>query len=207
MDKNFITKSQPSLPINVSDLSSPRNLKESNLFSKNTINRTYMTAATTAIWAIQLGLGSLVLFSGPEKAYAGSLDEKIRTIKYNDGGDNIILTLEQAKRGKRLFNAACSSCHVGGVTKPNPNVGLDIASLGLAYPPRDNVTGLVNYLISPKTFDGETNISELHPCIERANLWNVMRTLTEDDLVAISGHILLQARILGERWGGGKIYY
>ena len=141
------------------------------------------------------------------KAYAGTLDEKIRTIRYNDAGDNIILTLEQAKRGKRLFNAACFNCHVGGITKTNPNVGLDIASLGLAYPERDNVIGLVNFLISPKTFDGQTNISELHPCIEKANIWNVMRTLTEDDLVAISGHILLQAKVLGERWGGGKIYY
>jgi photosystem II cytochrome c550 len=169
----------------------------------NTINKNFLSNI------IKLIVFTPILFSilQPSQSVAGSLYEKFLTIKYNYGGENIILTLEQAKRGKRLFNAACSSCHVGGVTKPNPNVGLDIASLALAYPPRDNVTGLVNFLIAPKTFDGETNISELHPCIERANLWNVMRTLTEDDLVAISGHILLQARVLGERWGGGKIYY
>jgi cytochrome c peroxidase len=31
--------------------------------------------------------------------------------------------LEQVKRGKRLFNATCGACHLGGITKPN--VGLD----------------------------------------------------------------------------------
>jgi photosystem II cytochrome c550 len=34
-----------------------------------------------------------------------------------------------------------------------------------------------------------------------------MRTLTQDDLVAIAGHILVQPKIVAEKWGGGKIYY
>jgi photosystem II cytochrome c550 len=34
-----------------------------------------------------------------------------------------------------------------------------------------------------------------------------MRTLTEDDLYAIAGHILIQPQIVAEKWGGGKIYY
>jgi photosystem II cytochrome c550 len=34
-----------------------------------------------------------------------------------------------------------------------------------------------------------------------------MRALTDDDMFAIAGHILLQPRIVSEKWGGGKIYY
>jgi photosystem II cytochrome c550 len=34
-----------------------------------------------------------------------------------------------------------------------------------------------------------------------------MRSLSEDDLFAIAGHILLQPKVLSEKWGGGKIYY
>ena len=36
---------------------------------------------------------------------------------------------EQLVRGKRLFNAACASCHVGGGTRTNQNVGLAIEEL------------------------------------------------------------------------------
>jgi photosystem II cytochrome c550 len=34
-----------------------------------------------------------------------------------------------------------------------------------------------------------------------------MRSLTDEDLFAIGGHILLQPKIVNEKWGGGKIYY
>jgi photosystem II cytochrome c550 len=34
-----------------------------------------------------------------------------------------------------------------------------------------------------------------------------MRNLTEDDLQAIAGYILIQPRVVGVKWGGGKIYY
>jgi photosystem II cytochrome c550 len=34
-----------------------------------------------------------------------------------------------------------------------------------------------------------------------------MRSLTEDDLFAIAGHILTQPKVVAEKWGGGKIYY
>ena len=53
----------------------------------------------------------------------------------------LVLTPEQVKRGKRLFNATCGACHVGGITKTNPNVGLDPEALSLATPRRDNVAG------------------------------------------------------------------
>ena len=34
-----------------------------------------------------------------------------------------------------------------------------------------------------------------------------MRNLRDDELVDIAGHVLVQPKILGDKWGGGKIYY
>jgi photosystem II cytochrome c550 len=34
-----------------------------------------------------------------------------------------------------------------------------------------------------------------------------MRSLTDEDLYSIAGHIMLQPKIVTEKWGGGKIYY
>jgi photosystem II cytochrome c550 len=34
-----------------------------------------------------------------------------------------------------------------------------------------------------------------------------MRSVTDEDLTAMAGHILLQPKIISEKWGGGKIYY
>lgn len=140
-------------------------------------------------------------------ATAMQLDEAIRTVSLNDQGDTVVLSLKQVKEGKRLFNFACAQCHAGGVTKTNQNVGLDPEALTGALPKRNNIVGLVDYLKNPTTYDGETEISEIHPSIKSADIFPQMRNLTEDDLVAISGHILLQPKVVGTKWGGGKIYY
>lgn len=140
-------------------------------------------------------------------ATAMQLDEAIRTVPLNDQGDTVVLSLKQVKEGKRLFNFACAQCHAGGVTKTNQNVGLDPEALAGALPKRNNIVGLVDYLKNPTTYDGETEISEIHPSIKSADIFPQMRNLTEDDLVAISGHILLQPKVVGAKWGGGKIYY
>ena len=140
-------------------------------------------------------------------ASAIDLDEATRTIVKDASGNTIVLSPEQVKRGKRLFNATCGACHVGGMTKPNPNVGLDPEALSLATPRRDNVEALVDYLKNPTSYDGFESIAEVHPSIKSADIYPRMRSLTDEDLVAISGHILLQPKILTEKWGGGKIYY
>jgi photosystem II cytochrome c550 len=140
-------------------------------------------------------------------ATAMQLDEAIRTVPLNDQSDTVVLSLKQVKEGKRLFNFACAQCHAGGVTKTNQNVGLDPEALTGALPKRNNIVGLVDYLKNPTTYDGETEISEIHPSIKSADISPQMRNLTEDDLVAISGHILLQPKVVGAKWGGGKIYY
>jgi photosystem II cytochrome c550 len=137
-------------------------------------------------------------------AIAAELDEATRTVKLNPQGDTVVLSLEQVTRGRRQFNYACGTCHVGGITKTNPTVGLDPESLAGALPPRDNIETLVSYLKEPTTYDGLTDISQVHPSKKSADIFPKMRSLTEEDLVAISGHILLQPKVIGDMWGTGK---
>ena len=139
-------------------------------------------------------------------SWAIDLDEASRTVQLNTT-KSVTLTPEQVKRGKRLFISSCSVCHTGGITKTNPNVGLDTEALTLATPQRNTIEGLVDYMKNPTTFDGLESIAEIHPSIKSADIFPKMRTLTEDDLYAIAGHILVQPKIVAEKWGGGKIYY
>jgi photosystem II cytochrome c550 len=140
-------------------------------------------------------------------ASAIELDEATRTVVADGSGKTVVLTPEQVKRGKRLFNATCGACHVGGITKTNPNVGLDPEALSLATPRRDNIDALVDFLKNPTSYDGLESIAEIHPSIKSADIYPRMRSVTDEDLTAIAGHILLQPQILSEKWGGGKIYY
>ncbi|MDV2990758.1 MAG: Cytochrome c-550 [Chroococcidiopsis sp. SAG 2025] len=140
-------------------------------------------------------------------AAAVEMSEAIRTVPLNDQGDTTVLSLKQVQEGKRLFNQACAQCHVGGVTKTNQNVGLDPEALAGATPSRNNIEGLVDYMKNPTTYDGEEEIAEIHPSIKSADIYPAMRNLRDEDLTAIAGHVLLQPKILGDKWGGGKIYY
>ena len=153
-----------------------------------------------------------VLFAGIFSVFittatAIDLDEATRTVVKDNSGKTVVLTPEQVKRGKRLFNATCGACHVGGITKTNPNVGLDPEALSLATPRRDNIDALIDYIKNPTSYDGVELINEVHPSIASADLYPRMRSLTDEDLYAIAGHILLQPKVVTEKWGGGKIYY
>lgn len=137
---------------------------------------------------------------------AVELSTDVRTVKVNDTGASSVLSLEQVQKGKRLFNDTCSQCHAGGKTKTDPNVGLSTEILAGATPARDNVEALVDYMKNPTTYDGEIEIAEIHPSLKSADIYPRMRNLTDDDLEAIAGHILIQPKILGKGWGGGKVY-
>ena len=152
-------------------------------------------------------LGGFLLTNQVQTVNALELDEDTRTVTLDGKGNTVVMTPEQVKRGKRLFNNACAICHVGGLTKTNPNVGLDVEALSLATPPRDNVTSLVAYFKDPMSYDGTDSISEIHPSIKSADIFPKMRSLTNEDLFAIAGHILIQPKVVNEKWGGGKIYY
>lgn len=140
-------------------------------------------------------------------ASAIDLDEATRTVTVDSSGTTTVLSPEQVKRGKRLFNATCGACHLGGITKTNPNVGLDPEALSLATPRRDNINALVDYIKNPTTYDGLDSIAEVHPSIKSADIYPRMRSLTDEDLYSIAGHIMLSPKILTEKWGGGKTYY
>jgi photosystem II cytochrome c550 len=135
------------------------------------------------------------------------LDESTRTVKLDSTGKTTVLTLEELKRGKRLFNASCSQCHTGGVTKTNPTLSLDPNTLSLANPPKNNIEALITYMKNPTSYDGLESIAEIHPCLKSADIFPTMKTLTEEDLYSIAGHILVQPKIGLEKWGGGKLYY
>jgi photosystem II cytochrome c550 len=139
--------------------------------------------------------------------FAIELDEASRTINFDATGQTVVLTPEQVKRGKRLFNSSCGICHTGGITKTNPNVGLDAEALSFATPVRDNIAGLVDYMKNLTTYDGLESIAEIHPSTLSADIFPKMRSLTDEDMYSIAGHILLQPKIIAEKWGGGKIYY
>jgi len=140
-------------------------------------------------------------------ASAIDLDEATRTVVKDSSGKTVILSPEQVKRGKRLFNATCGACHVGGISKTNPNVGLDPEALSLATPRRDNIDALIDYLKNPTSYDGLDSIAEVHPSIKSADLYPRMRSVTDEDLYAISGHILLQPKIVTEKWGSQSYYF
>lgn len=140
-------------------------------------------------------------------AYGLELDDATRTVPVNENGDTMVLSRKQADDGSRLFGKTCASCHALGVTKTNPNFDLSTETLSLATPRRDTVEGLVDYMKDPTTYDGEISIAEIHPSKRSADIYPNMRNLTDDDLTAIAGHILIQPKVMGEKWGGGKIYY
>jgi photosystem II cytochrome c550 len=152
-------------------------------------------------------LATFIFGTHVSSANALELDEDTRTVTLDGKGNTVVISVEQVKRGKRLFNNACAICHTGGITKTNPNVGLDVESLSLATPARDNVASLVNYFKDPMSHDGTDSISELHPSIKSADIFPKMRSLTDEDLFAVAGHILIQPKVVNEKWGGGKIYY
>ncbi|MEY2830760.1 MAG: hypothetical protein RLZZ574_18, partial [Cyanobacteriota bacterium] len=85
-------------------------------------------------------------------------------------------------------------------------VNLGLTALSGANPARDNVAAIVDYLKNPTTYDGEKNIYEFHPNTTRSDLYPKMRNLTDEDLEAVAGHILIQPEIRGILWGGGKVY-
>uniref|UniRef100_A0A6T1F7C0 Cytochrome c domain-containing protein n=1 Tax=Alexandrium monilatum TaxID=311494 RepID=A0A6T1F7C0_9DINO len=149
-------------------------------------------------------LGALLLVSSMQPACA---DLEDTAIPVDGKGKTVNLSKEEIIRGKRLFNAACAVCHVGGGTRTNQNVGLGFEELSGAQPPRNTIDGLVDYLNAPTTYDGLKDISEVHPSIKAADVWPKMRTMKQKDLYDMSAYILYQNFTIPEKWGGGKQYY
>ncbi len=137
---------------------------------------------------------------------AADIPIELRTVPLNET-TNIVLTQKDISKGKKLFQNACANCHLGGATFTNPNVNLSPESLAGAYPVRNNVLGLVDYMKKPTTYDGVTEIYDVHPSLKSTDIFPTMRGLTDNDLKLIAGYILYEPKVKGIGWGGGKIYY
>eukprot|EP00933_Yihiella_yeosuensis_P077528 TRINITY_DN8805_c0_g1_i2.p1 TRINITY_DN8805_c0_g1~~TRINITY_DN8805_c0_g1_i2.p1 ORF type:complete len:224 (+),score=44.64 TRINITY_DN8805_c0_g1_i2:93-764(+) len=174
-------------------------------FDWQTASEAASTAWDTSLRLVAgMALGALVMVSSAGPVHADIEDVSISV----DGkGKTTQLTKEGLVRGKRLFVAACASCHVGGGTRTNQNVGLGIEELSGSQPPRNNVDSIVDYLNSPTTYDGLKDISDIHPSIRQADLWPKMRSMKQQDLADISAYILYMTQTIPEKWGGGKQYY
>lgn len=154
--------------------------------------------------ALQIFALLIIVASWMPKASAAEIDKATRTLPLNTSGDQISLTTKELLAGQQKFNSSCAQCHLDGVTKTNPSVDLSPETLAIATPPRNTIESIVDYLENPTTYDGLQSILESHPSMQRTDLFPKMRDLTQSDLVAIAGHILVQPRLVGDQWAGGK---
>jgi photosystem II cytochrome c550 len=152
-----------------------------------------------------LPLALLVCFAEPAAAARWSTEQL--TVPVAPDGTLVTFSEKEIKTGRKLFNNACGTCHAGGITKTNQNVGLDPETLALATPPRDSVEALVDYIKDPTSYDGEYSISDVHPSLRSSDVFVKMRDLDDEDLRLIAGYILVAPKVQGIQWGGGKIYF
>jgi photosystem II cytochrome c550 len=160
------------------------------------VKRFIWVAIATLFFIWQLGIDS---------AKALELDQSTRTVTLNTAGEEVVIDTKEVTEGQRLFNFHCTKCHLQGKTKTNNNVSLGLSDLSKAEPPRDNVLALVDYLKHPKSYDGEDDLSELHPNVSRPDLFPELKNFTEDDVYSVAGYMLVAPK-LDQRWGG-TIYF
>ena len=140
-------------------------------------------------------------------AQAAQWDAEPLTVPADPSGTEVTFSDREIDAGRKVFNTSCGTCHAGGITKTNHNVGLDPETLALATPARDNVEALVDYMKDPTSYDGEYSIADLHPSMRDAELYPAMRDLDDEDLRLMAGYILVSPKVQGSAWGGGKIYF
>jgi photosystem II cytochrome c550 len=138
-------------------------------------------------------------------AAALKLDEATRTVTLNEEGETVVLSSQEITKGERIFNDACTQCHLQGKTKTNNNVSLGLKDLSKAVPRRDNVAALVEYLKQPMSYDGEYSLELEHPNVTRPDVWPELKNLNEKDIFNVAGYMLVAPK-LDDRWGG-TIYF
>jgi photosystem II cytochrome c550 len=167
--------------------------------------RQALRAAARTLLLLPLMLLICVGFSG--QALAARWTTEQLTVPASPDGTSVTFSEQEIKAGRKLFNSSCGECHAGGITKTNQNVGLDLETLALATPPRDNVEALVDYMKDPTSYDGEYSIADIHPSIRSSDIFVKMRDLDDEDLRLMAGFILTAPKVQGVQWGGGKIYF
>ena len=101
------------------------------------------------------------------------------------------------------YNRASCKMYVNGVKLLDKKVETKYVNNVYSATFKNNSSPLyVNPVFTPDIVKESKN-----PYNKVADIFPRMRSLTEDDLYSIAGHILVSPRILAEKWGGGKIYY
>jgi photosystem II cytochrome c550 len=155
------------------------------------LKRLIWVVVATALFVFQVNIGT---------ANAIEVDESARTIALNDQGETLVVSNQDFQRGSKLFRSNCAKCHIQGKSKTNPNVGLSLRDLSNAQPPRDNLTALVEYIKNPRSYDGEEDLSLIHPNTGRTDIFPELKNLTEADVKALAANLLVQPNI-DPMWG------
>ena len=107
-------------------------------------------------------------------------------------GATRLFSAEELSVGKQLFERNCQSCHVGGVTLPDPTISLSLDDLKGATPPRDTINSLVAFLRQPMTYDGS---EESIWCRRVSESW-----LSQVQVENLAGFVLRVAQV-APAWG------
>ena len=138
------------------------------------------------------------LFNEPDASYGGVVWGKAVP---ELTGANVAFAVRARVTLLRDLGSALSPDNAFGVIQ-----GLETVALRMKQH-CDNAAKVVDYLKNPLTYDGLESIAEVHPSIKSADIYPRMQSITDEDLFSIAGHIMLQPKIVTEKWGGGKIYY
>ncbi|BAY96196.1 photosystem II cytochrome c550 PsbV-like protein [Tolypothrix tenuis PCC 7101] len=101
--------------------------------------------------------------SGSLMAHAANIDPYIGrylhvtepiALEMDEQGNTRLFSPVELSVGKKLFEANCINCHVGGATLPDPQVSLALTTLKGANPARDRINALIEFMRQPMTYDG-----------------------------------------------------
>ena len=62
-------------------------------------------------------------------ANAARWDAETLTVPNSPDGALVTFSEQEINAGRKVFNTSCGTCHAGGITKTNHNVGLDPETL------------------------------------------------------------------------------
>jgi photosystem II cytochrome c550 len=149
------------------------------------------------VWA----LTALVAVGCSGGEQAATTGEGTTTAQTPAKGDAVLAAVseDELRQGKKLFQAECGRCHVGGQTYGtygSTDVNLSLKGLKGATPPRDTFPALIDYLKNPTSYDGKQKLVETG---EHASY----TALGDEKLRLIAAHVLKEANN-NPGWGRGK---
>jgi len=125
-----------------------RAMNKLNCLRRTIVKKFFWVAIATVFFVFQFNTNS---------ASALELDANTRTIVANEAGETVTLSSKEVTEGQRLFNSACTKCHLQGKTKTNNNVSLGVSDLAgaelIAAKPNTNKVFFINIFLVIRTAD------------------------------------------------------